>query len=589
MTATKTKNSTANFPAVAWRAADAPGFFAGVSVGGEALPVFGTKGLLSAVVRRESDPGCAVEVGAERPAAEFRDLRVRLAHIAPSPDEPRGLLRGRLEVCNPGASALEVVAAVRTGLRPSRSTCLEKVHLPLTAQGAVQHPAQACLGEGQDVASLMPGPWPAVRIAAHYLEPLRSEPGQPTTRTPLLVPVFTQMAPDARASVSMFASPELAWAAIREGNEQGESFWRLQTRVRLEPGESRTLEVFLAVHAPGPKAAWDLFHRFAAPAEPAPIPWLAEAKVHYFDFLSPAAPGAARGGGYVADAEHFGEFGVSLATQHGYYPHWGDYIRPDRPVWRAMPADVHGGMQTGLEEMRFRIGLARRHGGRAGVYLHLVGFDDASPLWPELRGACRVQPDGTPLPFSWRGPDVLGTSRFMSVSNPLWTRHLLQQARWIFELLDPDAIVVDESFAGIGYDYAGGSAEPASAPAIAFFKDLRALARSFGPDKAVLTSDCGLSGFVLWADGEGGDHAYDAFVGHEEYRREPVRYLAALGAKRWLPCAWLWQEFWEAQLDLARKTGAGIGVANGWLDFAGLAGLTPEARAKYIRQIGEVG
>jgi hypothetical protein len=40
---------------------------------------------------------------------------------------------------------------------------------------------------------------------------------------------------------------------------------------------------------------------------------------------------------------------------------------------------------------------------------------------------------------------------------------------------------------------------------IQFFKELRALARSFGPDKAILTSDCGLSGFVLWADAEVGD------------------------------------------------------------------------------------
>lgn len=121
--------------------------------------------------------------------------------------------------------------------------------------------------------------------------------------------------------------------------------------------------------------------------------------------------------------------------------------------------------------------------------------------------------------------------------------------------------------------------------AIQFFKELRALARSFGPDKAILTSDCGLSGFVLWADGEAGDHAYSNILGHEEYRREPVRYLAALGTKRWLPCGWLWQELWEAQLDLVRKAGAGIGVANGWLDFAGLAGLTPAARQKYIEQI----
>lgn len=570
---------------VSWHPSDVAGCFSGVSVGGEPLPIFGTKGLLSAVVRRESDPDCHIELHAANPMSVFRDLRVELNHVAPSGNEPDGLLRGKLTISNLSASPVSLVAAVCTGLRPSRSTCLEQVHLPLTSQGYVQHPAQACLGTKQNFTSLIKGPWPAVRIVAHYLEPLRSEPRQLTTENPLLIPLFTQLNPNAEAAVSMFASPELPWAAIREGNEQGESHWRLQTRIRVNPGESQTLEVFLAVHEPDPQVAWALFHRFAASAEPAEVPWLKAAKVHYFDFFSPERPEEPRGGGFVSDAKFFDAFGVGLATQHGYYPHWGDYIHPDRKTWRAMPADVHGGMQMSIEEMRSRIQLARRHGGRAGVYLHLVGFDDASPLWGRLREACRVEPDGMRLPFGWKGPDVFGTSRFMSISNPLWSGHLLEQARWIFELLNPDAIVVDESFAGIGYDYAKGYAEPASPSAIQFFRDLRALARSFGGDKAILTSDCGLSGFVLWADGEGGDHAYDAFLGHEEYRKEPVRYLAALGKKRWLPCAWLWQEFWEAQLDLARKTGAGIGVANGWLDFSGLAGLPAAVRERYIGQI----
>lgn len=405
---------------VSWQPSEVAGYFSGVSVGGDPLPVFGTKGLLSAVVRRECDPECAVWLDPSSPVAAFRDLHLKLEHFAPAPGEPDGVLRGRLTISNPGGAAVDVVAAICTGLRPSRSTCLEKVHLPLTAQAQVQHPAQACLGEPTSFKSLIPGPWPAVRIAAHYLEPLRSEPRQLTTDTPLLIPLITQMNPDAPASVSLFASPESPWAAIREGNEQGESYWRLQTRVHLVPGESRTIEVFLAIHETGPKAGWELFHRFAVQAGAAPVPWLTEAGVHYFDFLSPAVPGGPRGGGYVADAEYFADFGVGLATQHGYYPHWGDYIHPDRPVWRGMPADVHGGMEMSLDEMRFRIGLARRHGGRAGIYLHLVGFDDASPLWPELREACRVMPDGTRLPFNWKGPDVFGTSRFMSISNPLW-------------------------------------------------------------------------------------------------------------------------------------------------------------------------
>ena len=39
--------------------------------------------------------------------------------------------------------------------------------------------------------------------------------------------------------------------------------------------------------------------------------------------------------------------------------------------------------------------------------------------------------------------------------------------------------------------------------------------------------------------------------------------LAALGQKAWLPCAWLCKTLWPAQVDLARKTGAAVGVTNG--------------------------
>jgi hypothetical protein len=549
---------------------------------GVPLPIFGTKGLLAASVWHENDEDIRMGLSPAQPEITTRGMQLRFDHNEPFTSGSSAILRARLTITNDSSVELSLVAGFETGLRPSLSTCLEQLYFPLTALGSCPHPALAQFGENHQVESLRPTPGPGERIAAHYLEPLGSEPRQLTTKIPLLIPLITQLNPQAPAAVSLFASPELPWAAIREGSEQGESFWRLQTRVRLEPGSSCTLEVFLAVHEPEPAAAWPLFHRHAAPADPAPVGWLQHAKVHYFDFLSPEASDGPRGRGFFADAEHFDAFGVGLATQHGYYPYWGDYIHPNRPLWRGMPADVHGGFEMSLDEMRARIALARRHGGRAGVYIHLVGFDDASPLWAQLRQGCRIGEEGNPVPFVWKGPDVFGDSRFMSISSSIWSKHLLEQARWIFELLDPDAIVVDETFGGLGYDYISGSAQPSSPSAIQFFKDLRALARSFGPDKAILTSDCGLSSFVLWADGEGGDHAYPTLLGHEEYRREPVRYIAALGSKRWLPCAWLWQGLWKDQLDLARKTGAGIGVANGWLDYAGLAGLSPAARESYL-------
>jgi len=71
----------------------------------------------------------------------------------------------------------------------------------------------------------------------------------------------------------------------------------------------------------------------------------------------------------------------------------------------------------------------------------------------------------------------------------------------------------------------------------------------------------------------------------EAYRRTPVRYLAALGNKPWIPCAWNTQSLWDQQMDLARKTGAAVGIGNGWIEYAGLAGLPPQFRRKALADI----
>jgi hypothetical protein len=227
-------------------------------------------------------------------------------------------------------------------------------------------------------------------------------------------------------------------------------------------------------------------------------------------------------------------------------------------------------------------------GARAGIYIHLVGFDGASPLDAELADAALVDASGRPGAFGWNGPDVLGPVRFMSIGAPAWRRHLLQQAQWIMELLDPDAIVVDETFAYIGYDHHPDRRGPTSAAGIQWMKDLRALVRSFGPEKAVLSSDCGLGSMVMWADGEGGDHAYENLVGHPLYRKEPARFLAALGDKPWLPCAWQAWKFWDAQVELAKACGAGVGVSDGWLEFTGLSRMPAEQRQKMLADIDEI-
>jgi hypothetical protein len=103
--------------------------------------------------------------------------------------------------------------------------------------------------------------------------------------------------------------------------------------------------------------------------------------------------------------------------------------------------------------------------------------------------------------------------------------------------------------------------------------------------KALFASDCSMGNFCLWGDDEGGDHCYDRLLGHELYRKLPIRYMAALGDKPWLPCAWLYKSLWPAQVDLARKAGAAVGVTNGWGDGLGLTRLPEDAKRQMLRDI----
>ena len=272
--------------------------------------------------------------------------------------------------------------------------------------------------------------------------------------------------------------------------------------------------------------------------------WVREFKVHYFDFLSSAdGEKGRRGGGYDADLPHFREFRVGMATQHGCYPAIGDYIHPDRKTWQAMRGDKHGPAAMSLEKMRERIAATRRAGAKAAIYMHAALFDDAAECFQRLKDCIQVDSAGNRMTFGWTGPDTAGKTWRASLASAQWRGHLLQQAGWIMDLLRPDAIVMDETFAGLGYDYHTGRAGPTSpvptsAAAIDFYRKLRALVHSFGDDKAFFSSDCSMSPFVLWADGDCGDHAYPGLLGHPLYTQEPVRYLAALGDKPWRPCAW---------------------------------------------------
>jgi hypothetical protein len=94
-----------------------------------------------------------------------------------------------------------------------------------------------------------------------------------------------------------------------------------------------------------------------------------------------------------------------------------------------------------------------------------------------------------------------------------------------------------------------------------------------------------MGNFCLWGDGEAGDHCYDRLLAQELYREPPIRYMAALGRKPWLPCAWLFKTFWSQQMDLARKVGAAVSVTNGCGDGVGLGRLPADVRKQMLRDI----
>lgn len=263
----------------------------------------------------------------------------------------------------------------------------------------------------------------------------------------------------------------------------------------------------------------------------------------------------------------------------------GDFIQPDRKTWQAMRGDKQGPVEMSFEKMIGRIKATHAVGAKAAVHMHPACFDDAAPCFEKLRDALLTDATGQPKAYGWTGPDTVGKNWRTSLGSPQWCEHLLRQAQWIMDILRPDAIVMDETFAGLAHDHHPGRAGPTSARAIDLYGKLRALVRSFGSDKPFFTSDCSMSPFALWADGEAGDHAYLDLLGHRLYKQEPVRYLAAPGDKPWRPCASHFQHMWEAQMELARQVGAGVGVSNGWLEYTGLVRLPADVRRKLVADI----
>jgi hypothetical protein len=530
-------------------------------------------------------PGETVRLGVPRPAARLGPLDVELQHRLVDDSPGEDLLEATLSIRNEADRAQQIEVEFLTTLQPGPELASQRVYVPLSAAGGSRDDRFAPLGVADFLEDCDQQVGQA-DFACHYLEPMASFPAERTTRALLLAPAVDVFHPSRPWRVAIF-TPSHEPARFRFTGDHGPGrAWAAGRLVTVPPRQTVTLRCWLHVHQGNAAEAWRAFHRVAHREDAPPIGWTREFKVHYYDFLS-SAEGAdgRRGDGYDADLACFREFRVGMATQHGYYPQIGDYLHPERKTWQAMRGDKHGPAEMSLEKMRSRIRATRESGAKAAVYLHSVLFDDASPSFAALRDCVLVDEKGVAARYPWQGPDSQGNNWRASLASPQWREHMLGQAKWIMELLAPDAIVVDETFAGLGYDHHPDRAGGTSLGAIDFYRKLRALVRSFGADRAVFSSDCSLAPFVFWFDGEGGDHAYSPLLGRPSYTQEPVRFLAALGDKPWRPCAWYFQQQWPAQMKLARQIGAGVGVSNGWLEYTGLARLPADAKTKIVADI----
>ena len=494
------------------------------------------------------------------------------------------LLRAALHLFNGGRSELELDIRFTTGARPAGESGKQGIYLPISSRGLARDKRMAELGSLQfyQDCELYPG---EEEFSCHYLEPMASYPEERMTKALLLAPVVDMFKGGNPWRVALFTPSEQPYR-FRMLRDLGEAGWEAGRKLRLAPGEELELQCFLLIHDGLSDRAWDVFHRSAHVDEFQPPDWLREVRVHYYDFLSAAGgKNARRGDGYDADLPYFREFHVGLATQHGYYPYIGDFIDPDRHTWQAMATDPAGAASMSLALMKERINATKARGAHAAVYMHTVLFDDASPLFEGMRDSVLVGADGERKNFTWKGPDTVGQNWWMSFASKDWTDHLLEQAGYIMEILDPDAIVFDETFVCLGYEHHPDRSGPLSVHSIPFWKEMRRLIHSFGSDKALITSDCAGTNMVMWADGDGGDHSYEKTLGNPLYRKEPIRYKAALGDKPWVPCSWHFLKMWEPQMDLARKLGTAVGVSNGWIEYNGLHGLDEETAIRLKKDI----
>ena len=493
------------------------------------------------------------------------------------------LLEATLTVRNLSNTVKQLDISFITSAQSSNQFDQQKIYIPISAAGLFKDERHAGIGSLEFFTDCdhQVG---RENFECNYLEPMASNPAKRKTKALLLAPVVDSYYPGKPWRVSLFTDAEFPCEFKSTLDNQNIPGWSAGRNVWLNPGEEKTLRCFLLIHQGDSMLAWNAFQLFGYKDKLRVPDWLREVKVHYYDFLSSAnGENGHRGDGYEADLPYFKDYHVGMATQHGYYPSIGDFIQPTREKWLAMRGDKHGPVEMSIQKMKERIEATRKVGTHPAVYMHTLCFDDASPLFSKLKDSILVNTEGKPIPYPWSNSDTAGKNWFMSFAAKDWRNHLLKQAANIMEILNPDAIVFDETFLCLGYEEHPDRKGPLSTHSIPFMQEMRELIHSYGKDKALLTSDCSMASMVMWADGEAGDHSYPNLLGNPLYRKEPIRYLAPLGKKPWIPCSWHFIQMWEPQMDLARKSGTGVGVANGYIEFNGLKNL-PENVASHIKK-----
>ncbi|MBT9189516.1 hypothetical protein [Zobellia russellii] len=553
-------------------------------------PLVGSKqlGLLNANIRI-SDSGHRTALNPENDRANLLSLKLNLAHrLKTSGLLGEDVLEATLSIENQGHDDLLIDVAFTTAAQPSTKVDKQKIYIPISATALNKDPRHAEFGS-DDFLQECEQKIGEGSFSCHYLEPMASSPNERKTKALLLAPVINIENDSSKWKVALFTPSDQPYrfGTIKDGEQK--IGWEAKRTIEIKANQKLELKCYLHCHKGEADTAWKAFHKLAHTDELKPIGWLNDVKVHYYDFLSSAkGQYGLRGDGYEADISHFRDFKIGLATQHGYYPYIGDFLDPNRKDWLAMQGDAAGPAHMSIQKMKDRISATRKMGSRAGVYMHTVLFDEGSPLFSSLQDSILIDPNGEKKGFEWVGPDTVKQNWWMSFAAEDWRNHLLKQVEYIMEILDPDAIVFDETFVCLGYDHHPDRKGPLSTYSIPLFKEIRNLIRSFGEGKALITSDCGGSNIVMWADADGGDHSYPKLLGNPLYREKPIRYKAALGQKPWVPCSWHFLKMWDEQIDLAKKTGSAIGVSNGWIEFNGLHGLDLETRGRLIKDINNL-